>query len=197
MDKEKEIFQRDDLRTGGFFELCIQVCPSIDNKPIELYTDYIWTRHNVKGPFDYDFNKTEIDINNNEHRGLIYLNNSLIPFKTFNIREEEPVENGYNWFDISFYTAAIEFVFGEEYKTWTENPKVPQQIDIFFNSMINELFNIHRFHLAIIDFEVSGQYYLNDLRKPLNNYTKSRFYVGKEYNNIIAEVNKEKVIFID
>ncbi|MBE0661137.1 MAG: hypothetical protein IH597_01615 [Bacteroidales bacterium] len=196
MNKEKEIFQRDDLRTGGFYELCIQVCPSIDNKPIELYINYIWTLDNVKGPFDKDFNKTEIDINNFEHQGLITLDNSLIPFKTFNIREEEPIEAGFNWFDISFYTAAIEYVFGEEYKTWTEKPKCPPQIERFFDSLIKQLFKIYKFKLAIIDFEVSGQYYLDDLKKPIENIFYPKFFVGTENYDLIAEENKKSVTFI-
>lgn len=55
MTELKEIFLDKDLRCGGFYELAIQVCPSSDNDPIKLYTDFIWTLNNVSGPFDEDF----------------------------------------------------------------------------------------------------------------------------------------------
>jgi hypothetical protein len=86
---------------------------------------------------------------------------------TYNIREEEPVETGFNWFDICFYTAAIEKVFGSEYQTWTENPKVPITLKKFFTTVLKQLYKIYPFQLAILDFEVSGQYYLDNLKTPL------------------------------
>lgn len=196
MIEEKEIFQRKDLKSGGFYELCIQVCPSIDNVPIESYTDYIWSLDNVSGPFDNDFNQVKIDFENFEHNGLLKLDDYVIPFKTYNIREDEPIETGYNWFDICFYTAAIEHVFGQEYKTWTEKPKCPPQIERFFDSIVKELFDIFRFKLAIVDFEASGQYYLSDLNKPIENPFYPKFYIGIENDGLIAKENKEGVTFI-
>jgi hypothetical protein len=85
---------------------------------------------------------------------------------TYNIREDEPIETGFNWFDICFYTAAIEKVFGAEYQTWSENPKVPKQLTDFFTSILKALYKIYPFELAMLDFEVSGQYYFEDLMKP-------------------------------
>lgn len=117
MTEKKNIFLDKDLRCGGFYELAIQVCPSIDNDPIKLYTDFIWTLNNVSGPFDEDFNTIQTDIEIFQHRGLIRLDNFVIPFLTYNVRETEPIETGFNWFDICFYTAAIEHVFGSEYQT--------------------------------------------------------------------------------
>ena len=155
MTKLKDIFLDKDLRCGGFYELAIQVCPSIDNNPINLYTDFIWTLNNVSGPFDEDFKKIETNIENFQHRGLIRLENFDIPFMTYNIREDEPIETGFNWFDICFYTAAIEKVFGSEYETWTENPKVPKQLTDFFTSVLKALYKIYPFELAMLDFEGS------------------------------------------
>ena len=68
MTEQKDIFLDKDLRWGGFYELAIQVCPSIDNNPIKLYTDFIWTLNNVSGPFDEDFKKIETNIENFQHR---------------------------------------------------------------------------------------------------------------------------------
>lgn len=191
MIEQKSIFLDKDLRCGGFYELAIQVCPSVDNDPIKLYTDFIWTHKNVLGPFDEDFNTIQTDIENFQHRGLIKLDNFVIPFMTYNIRETEPIETGFNWFDICFYTAAIEYVFGSEYQTWTENPKVPKELTDFFIKTLKDLYKIFPFELAMLDFEVSGQYYLDDLAKPLtNNWTTSTFYVGQKNYELIATENR-------
>ncbi|SIR50397.1 hypothetical protein [Pontibacter lucknowensis] len=193
----KQLFFDKDLRTGGFYELSIQVCPSVETLPIKVYTDYIWNLPFVYGPFDIDFNKIEIDINNFEHQGVMHLGQYIIPFKTFNIREEEPIETGFNWFDICFYTAAIEKVFGEQYQTWTESPKVPKPLEEFLLNTMKSLYRLHPFQLAIIDFEVSGQYYFNDLKGDFLNWTSSKFFVGKENIGLISEKNKNLVTVVD
>jgi len=109
----------------------------------------------------------------------------------YNVRETEPIETGFNWFDICFYTAAIEHVFGAEYLTWTENPNVPKELSGFFMRTIKQLYTIYPFQLAMLDYEISGQYYLNDLQKPLtNNWTSSAFYVGQYSFEQIANENK-------
>ena len=73
---------------------------------------------------------------------------------TYNIRETEPIETGFNWFDICFYTAAIEHVFGSEYQTWMKTQMFKQLTD-FFTKTLKDLFNLFPFELAILDFEVS------------------------------------------
>ena len=194
MTEAKDIFLNKDLRCGGFYELAIQVCPSIDNEPIQLYTDYIWSLENVRGPYDENFNLIQTDIETFQHRGLIRLGEYEIPFMTYNVRETEPIETGFNWFDVCFYTAAIEHVFGAEYQTWTENPKVPKELSDFFSKTMKQLYKIYPFKLAMLDFEVSGQYYLDDLRKPLsNNWQTSAFYVGQDKFKQIANENKRLV----
>jgi hypothetical protein len=197
MTDKKDLFLDDKLKTGGFYELCIQVCPSIDNQPIKLYTDFLWSLDKVEGPYDNEFRKTSIDISNLEHRGLLTLENKYIPFRTFNIREDEPIETGFNWFDIYFYTTAIEEIFGRDYKTWTENPNPPKAITNFFHWTMKELYKIYPFQLAFIDFEVSGQYYLHDLKTKLINPTNTKFYVGRETIDLIKHENKDFVISIE
>jgi hypothetical protein len=185
------------LRTGGFYELAIQVCPSADNEPVKQYINYIWSLENVVGPFDVNKNSITTDILNIQHIGILNLGSYNIPFLTYNIREDEPVETGFNWFDICFYTAAIEKVFGDEYKTWTENPKVPIELENFFLKTIRELYAIYPFQLAILDFEVSGQYYLENLKTPLRHWMPSQFFVGKENYEHIADSNKKYVTQVE
>ncbi|MGE4347610.1 MAG: hypothetical protein AB7D46_09380 [Flavobacteriaceae bacterium] len=194
MTNSNDILFNKELRTGGFYELAIQVCPSANNEPIKIYTDYIWTLKNVFGPFDVNHNSIPIEIKNIQHLGVMHLDDYVIPFMTYNIREDEPVETGFNWFDICFYTAAIEHVFGSEYQTWTENPKVPEQLTDFFTKTLKNLYKLFPFELAMIDFEVSGQYYIDDLKKPLtNNWETSNFYVGRKNFNFIATENRKFV----
>jgi hypothetical protein len=197
MTELKDIFLDKDLRRGGCYELSIQVCKSIDNKPIKLYTDFIWTLSNVSGPFDEDFKQIQIDIDNHHHRGLIRLDSFDIPFMTYNVREDEPIETGFNWFDICFYTAAIEEIFGSEYQTWTENPKVPKQLIDFFTSSLKGLYKLYSFELAILDFEVSGQYYFDDLKRPTNTWAYSAFFVGHNKYDLIAVENRKHVKIIE
>lgn len=185
------------LRCGGFYELCVQVCPSINMEPIKVYSDFIWALENVDGPYDSNFDKISIDIENVEHQGILTISEYVIPFKTFNIREQEPVETGYNWFDVCFYTAAIKEVFGQEYNIWTDNPKCPEPLEKFLHRTMKALHGIYPFELAIIDFEISGQYYLDDLKKEFNNWTSSRFYTGKEKMELIADYNKGVVTIIN
>lgn len=198
MKQSNDILLDKELRTGGFYELAIQVCPSADNEPIKRYTEFIWTLENVDGPFDVNNNSIPIDILNIEHIGILHLDKYAIPFMTYNIREDEPVETGFNWFDICFYTAAIEKVFGSEYQTWTENPKVPAELKEFFAIIAKQLYEIYPFKLGILDFEVSGQYYLDNLKTPLtNDWTPSSFFVGQENYEHISKDNRKFVTKIE
>ena len=198
MTNGKELFLDKELKAGGFYELAIQVCPSTDNKPIKLYTDFIWTLNNIEGPFDLDYNLMSVDIANIRHNGILHLNSFAIPFMTYNIREDEPIDTGFNWFDICLYTAAIEKVFGAEYQTWTENPKVPKELKNFFFKVIKELYKIYPFQLAILDFEVSGQYYLDNLKTQfLNGWTPASFFIGKDNYEKISNENKKFVTKVE
>ncbi|MCU0436004.1 MAG: hypothetical protein MUC87_21275 [Bacteroidia bacterium] len=182
------------LRTGGFYELAIQVCPSADSEPVKQYTDYIWSLDNVAGPFDVNSNPIPIDILNISHDGILNLGSYSIPFLTYNIREDQPVETGFNLFDICFYTSAIENVFGAEYQTWTENPKVPSELEKFFATIVKKLYEIYPFQLAILGFEVSGMYYLNDLKTELiPDCETSRFFVGQDNYELISIANRKFV----
>ncbi len=148
MTDMKSLFQNDDLRCGGFYELCIQVCSSINTKPIQLYTNSFWTLDNIEGPFDKEFNKIQIPNEYYELQGLLTLDNYIIPFKTFNIREQEPIETGSNWFDISFYTATLDHVFGLTNQHWSERDSCPTILKNFLLDTMRKFYSIHlRFNL--------------------------------------------------
>lgn len=198
MIETKKLFLDLELRTGGFYELSIQVCPSIDNHPINIYTEYIWALKNVEGPFDISYNKINPNISNISHYGILNLESFAIPFMTYNIKEDEPIETGYNWFDICFYTSAIEKIFGDEYQTWTENPKSPEQIKNFFRETMKQLYKLFPFQLAMVDFEISGQYYMERLKTDLiGEWLPSKFYVGRENYKLVTEMNKKFVTIIE
>ena len=198
MTDTKNLFLNKELRAGGFYELAIQVCPSSDNEPIRRYTNFIWTLDKVQGPFDDNFDKIQTDIKNNRHNGILRLGEFEIPFMTYNIREEEPIETGFNWFDICFYTAAIENVFGSEYETWTEIPKAPKQLDDFLIMTLKTLYKIYPLKLAILGFEVSGQYYLDNLKTDLTyDCTPTNFFLGQDSLELISERNKKLMTIID
>ena len=200
MTETKDIFLNKEIRCGGFYELCIQVCSSLDVEPIKKYLDYIKSLENIDGPFNENFELTESNIENFEHQWILNLKDVSIPFKTFNIREDEPIESGFNWFNISFYTATIEKIFGEEYQTWSENPKYPTELVAFLHKTVTDLNKIYPFQLAMLDFEISGQYYLADLSTDLSagfeNWAKSKFFVNSKNYNSLSERNKNLVEII-
>lgn len=195
---DSEIFNNQKLRTGGFYELAIQVCSSTESTPIKLYTDLIWGLNQVAGPFNNNFEKIQPIIENIRHEGLLRLGSYSIPFITYNIRESSPVETGYNWFDLCIYTSAIEHIFGPEYSTWGPSQKVPNELMAFFTKTIKKLYELHTYQLAILDFEVSGQYYLEDLFKPLNHsYQSSKFFIGKDNYDKVAIENRQYVTVVE
>jgi hypothetical protein len=198
MTDSKNLFLDKEIRLGGFYELAIQVCSSAENEPIKKYTDFIWALDNVQGPFDDNYNKIETDIDIFSNTGIIKIDDFELPFLTYNVRETEPIETGFNWFDICFYTAAIEKVFGSEYQTWIEKPKSPQQLDDFFFTTLKELFKIYPFKLAILGYEVSGQHYLDNLKQELGyDWTPRKFFIGQKDLELIAEKNKLLMTIID
>ena len=197
MTDKKSLFQNNDLRNGGFYELCIQVCPSVETNPIKLYTNYFWKLDNIEGPFDKEFNKIQIPNDYYELQGLLTLDNFIIPFKNFNIREQEPIETGSNWFDVSFYTTTLDDIFGLTNHHWNEGDSCPVILQNFLIDTMRKLYSIHSFQLAFIDFEISGQYYLNDLKGELNNWTNTKFFVGRENYNDIKSDYKSLVTIVD
>ena len=198
MTNSKDLFLDKDIRVGGFYEVAIQVCSSVFAEPIEKYTNFIWTLKNIQGPFDDCYNKVDIEIENHRNDGILMIDEFEIPVATINVRETEPIDTGYNWFDICFYTEAIERVFGKEYQTWIEKPNSPKLLDDFILTTLKNLFEIYPFKLALVGFEVSGQYYFDDLSRDLNfNWTPTKFFVSKSSLNSITEKNKKLMTLID
>lgn len=194
MVDKRTLFLDTNLRCGGFYELCIQVCPSIEPKPVYKYDSYIWSLPNVEGPYDHNFSQIALEEKPwMEYQGILNLENYSIPFKTINIKEDEPIETGFNWFDICFYTEAIEQVFGREYNTWEDIPKPPELLKGFLLETVSNLYKEYSFELGLIGFEVSGQYYLDDLKKKLSKMYFTEFFVGKEKLTSVLPENKKEI----
>jgi hypothetical protein len=188
---DKELITDKNLSAGCYFELAIQVCKSSEIEPVKKYFDLLWKLKDVKGPFDNGYN--EIDKYSYIQNGILNIENYKIPFTTFNIREEIPIETGFIWFDLCFSESAIQKIFGEEYEITGTNSKNPEILINFLKNIMEKLYTEYPFELAIIGVEVSGQYYLQDLETEMENQTNLKFYVGKDKLEKIAESNKNLI----
>lgn len=197
MTDTKNLYLNDDIRCGGFYELCIQVSPTVDTISLKAYNDFFWSLDIVSGPFNDRLEKVNVDIDNYTQEGILAIDGRQIPFKQFNIREAEPVATGFNWFDISFYTATIEHVFQLEPQHWSDNPNVPPKLQEFLLDTMKELYKLHPFLLSFIDFEISGQYYLHDLSGDLNNWTNTKFFAGRQHAEEVKQEYKDLVTFLN
>lgn len=192
----KEVFQNKDLRTGGFFELCIQVSNSSNNDIIQNYFDYFWNLPNIEGPFDENLNSVNKKL---DYRleGILNIGEKTIPFINFNIREENPIETGSYWFDISFYISTIERVYQLEPTNWDEESNCPEELSDYLIQLMKKLNAISSFKLALLDFEISGEYRLEELNKSdLVNWSNSKFYIGNENLKAISNENLKYIEII-
>ena len=191
----KQIFLDQNYKCGEFYELCIQVCPSKDNDPIILYTNYLWTLDYVYGPLNECFDNIPIEneINSINH-GILMLDNYEIPFCTINVCEE----NGYNWFDISIYKSVIEKIFGKRYIALNEISKMPNILKIFFERIAYELYKIYPFQLGIRGVEVSGY---NNIKNILDNDLEDdkliEYYIGNNNYHKLSSNNKNIITLIE
>ena len=79
-----------------------------------------------------------------------------------------------------------------------ENPKVSGKLKKFFATTMKQLNKIYPFQLAMLDFEVSGQYYLENLKSPLtNSWIPTTFFVGQDYYEHISKENRKFVIKVE
>jgi hypothetical protein len=63
---------------------------------------------------------------------------------------------------------------------------------------MKDFFKVYPFQLAMIDFEISGQYYLQNLKQDdLNNWTDTKFFIGSENLKGIKEQYKNLVTVVD
>ena len=197
MTDTKNLFLNDNIRCGGFYELCIQVYPTVDTIPLKTYNDFFWSLDNISGPHNDKFEKVNVDIDNYTQEGILTIGDRQLPFKHFTIREANPIETGFAWFDISFYTATIEHVFQLEPQHWSDHPNAPSAVQEFLYDTMKRLFKLHPFLLAFVDFEISGQYYLHDFNGNLNNWTNTKFFTGRQHSNDIKQEYKNLVTFLD
>ncbi len=192
---DKELITDKKLSNGCYLELAIQVCKSAETKPVKKYFDFLWKLKNVKGPFDKEYN--EIDKYSYIQNGILNIENYKIPFTTFNIREESPIETGFIWFDLCFSESAIQKIFGDEFEITGTNSKNPEILISFLKNLMEKLYTEFPFQLAIIGVEVSGQYYLQDLETEIENQPNLKFYVGEDKLEKIAESNMNLITKIE
>lgn len=185
MRRAKEIWNNDELRCGGFYELAIEV--SDNNKPrewIENILTSIFELEFIEGPFDNQLNKSDffLDMENGygENLGYLRIDGNEIPFKTVFISEEG--QNESNWLDLCFYTAIYEQVLGKQYQTWATNGKWHKGFDEMLETVLIHLNSKQKIRMGVLGFEVSGIYYLKTLmEKELtnNDVSHTKFFVNK------------------
>ncbi|RYZ86207.1 MAG: hypothetical protein EOP04_14330 [Proteobacteria bacterium] len=198
MSDLKDMFVNPRLRVGGYFELAIQVSESVDNEVVRKYKKHLWDLLYIDGPYDREMSPKDVEPDGYCEEGIVHLYGRSIPFITYYIKEESPVESGYNWFDVSFFTEAIDFVFGATNSDWPSRPSPPEEIRVFFKELMEAFYSIHPFRLAFCDFEISGQYYLHDLKAPnLQNWTNTHFYVPASESKDILPQYHGMVTFIE
>lgn len=186
MRTAKEIWNDQELRCGGFYELAIEISENnLERKEVIEYLKSLFEIESVDGPFDHHFNKSDyfVDTENGygENLGYLEIEGVDIPFKTVFISEEG--EEGSNWIDICFYTAIYEELLGNEYKTWATDAKWHKGFDDKLILILKHLNSIRKVRIGLIGFEISGEYYLKTLKdKELskNDVSHTKFFVNKE-----------------
>ena len=63
----------------------------------------------------------------------------------------------------------------------------------FLSKTIKDLYKRYNFELAIIGFEVSGQYYFENLKQLVNTWEFTEFFIGENKLDLVAIQNKEFV----
>jgi len=194
MTTAKEIWNNKDLRCGGFYELSIQVSDNQSGDPIKLLAKTIFEMDFVKGPFDDQFNKVELDLEYGNNLGYLVIEGKQLPFQTYFMLLEGDGE--YHWLDISIHTAMLENVLGEEYKTWTLDAKWHKGLDDLLMDILKQLNHVFNIQMAMIGFEVSTMYGIdwlinNELQDHDISHTK--FFVNKADIPKLNPGNSEKV----
>ncbi len=139
-----------------------------------------------------------LEYENAVNYGVIKIEKYVIPFQTYNVREEHPLETGFNWFDICFYEETLNKIFEVENVFDEGNAWFKNIIDIYLTTLMKDLFRVYPFQLAMIDFEIFGQYYLDNLiNGNLDNWTNTRYFIGKESLPAIKAEYKNNVTIVD
>ena len=181
MKKIKDIWNNKELRCGGYYELAMEVSSNKEIEPVKELTKQVFQCDFVHGPFNSNFELVELDLEYFDNLGYIEIEDKKVPFKTFNVPEEG--NEGSNWLDICVYTAIYEEIFGDEYQTWSTEGKWHKGYDNQLIRILNRLNSIYKIRIGVIGFEISGMYYLQNLRhKELteNDVSHTKFFVNKD-----------------
>lgn len=176
----KEIWNNRNLRSGGYYELAMEVSSNKEIKPVRALTKRLFQLDFISGPFNSEFKEIDLDLEYFDNLGSIQIQDKLVPFKTFSFPEDGV--DGSNWLDISIYTAIYEEILGKEYQTWASDGKRHEAFDKLLIKILNELNTIHKIRVGIIGFEISGTYYLQTLKEQQltkNDISHTKIFVNK------------------
>lgn len=162
MQTLRQIWSNPNLRTGGFYDLSIEVSGNEDVRPVQDLIRHLFQLDFVKGPFNADFEAVALDLEYFENLGYIEVEGLQVPFQTFAILETG--FGGCHWLDISVYAGIYEAVLGEEYQVCSEHGKRHQGFDDRLIEILKHLNAFYPIRTAAIDLEVSAMYCLQHLK---------------------------------
>lgn len=195
MRTAKEICQDKNARTGGVYELAIEVGDNRSKAPVVALVNALFSLPFVQGPFDKKMEVAELDVDYFDHAGYLEIEGKELPFVLFFISEEGA--EGSNWLDISFYTGTYEEVLGAEYQTWSVDAKWHQGVDDLLLQILRHLNSVYTIRLGLMGYEISGIYSLQWLQENelgVDRYHHDTFFVNK--GEVLQGKNHEQVTYI-
>lgn len=170
---KRQYFTKDDVWNGGFYELAIEIGPTSDQRLKTVLTT-VWSHPTLQGCYrdptkepdeqqrlDPQSNKVELE---GHLHGIARLPNGIqVACGTCTVREE----NGSDWLDLYIPMGALSegyevraYPFGEkgEYSEDWQRP-----VEDWLVAIGHHVFSQVKFALALIGFEVSGEYYAEEI----------------------------------
>ena len=170
---KRQYFTKDDVWNGGYYELAIEIGPTSDQRLRTALTT-IWSHPTLQGCYrdrrqepdeQQQLNPQNDEVELEGHlQGIARLPNGIeVACGTCTIREE----NGSDWLDLYIPMGALSegyevetYPFGEsgEYSEDWQRP-----VEDWLVAIGHHVFSQVKFALALIGFEVSGDYYAEEI----------------------------------
>jgi hypothetical protein len=181
MDKEYKLI---DLSVqSGYYELSIQVCPTVYPKGTEDFVNYFLSQKNI----------TVERQEKNFNCGRILFKEKKMPYQFFISTHLDELGINYYWISILFMPQDIENVFGSEYEVWAVEPNVPKELDIFLENLAYQFYLFYPFKLGMIGFEVRTSYSINLLHNKIEGDCYAKCFTGIEHYKYIHPDNQKWV----